>query len=310
MGSISKWAFILISFLAMAAVKAQTNTNTLAYEAYRNKKWSEAEKQFTQYLSANHKDTFSFYYLGMAQVKQAKYKEAVNSFMNIYPLELSVGFINELRFELAKSYAGLNDKERALQFLGLAASNGASFSKRLEDTAFAGIRSDPSFIGLNEKMIKNATPCLYNDKYKKLDFFVGTWDVYIGNNYENKVAVDTVTKFYGGCSVDEKFRWLSGDYRGESISFFDDATQKFKMCWAGKSGDIRNFQEVNSEKNKILFLAVTTGDSKKQMVHRRMAITYDPDKNTVHELIENSYDLGETWEVDFDALFKKAAGAN
>ncbi|MBV9963584.1 MAG: hypothetical protein JO072_15170, partial [Parafilimonas sp.] len=47
----------------------------------------------------------------------------------------------------------------------------------------------------------------------------------------------------------------------------------------------------------------------RNLIHRRMTITYNSVDKTLHEFIENSFDLGKTWQPDFDALFKKA-GSN
>lgn len=298
--------FLFLSILYFSNINAQSDAKTLAYNAYNKKNWTAAETYFQQYLATNAADTFAVYQLAMSQLQQLKYKEALNHFRDLCELELPTGFKNELRFEQAKIYAALNDTIKSLQLLESAALNGASFSGTLKDTAFSSLRNSIRFTAALQKMKENATPCLYDDRYKQLDFFVGTWDVYIGDNYEDKVAVDTVTKFYGGCSVDEKFKWLGSDYVGESISFYDNAAQRFRMCWAGKSGDIRNFEAIYTSKDSIVFFAVTNADSKRELMHRKLTITYNPSTATLHEFIENSYDLGKTWEPDFDALFKKA----
>ena len=303
-----KKAFItLVSMgIFVTSAQAQDSAKTIAYNAYEKKNWQVSETNFRQYIKTNIADTFAIFYLGMAQLQQSKYKEALNNFRSLNDLDLPTGFKNELRFEQAKIYAALNDTLQCFQLLEAAANNGASFQGRLKDTLFSKLRNASHFEAIAEKYKENSMPCLYDDKYKKLDFFIGTWDVYTGDNYAYKVAVDTVTKFYGGCSIDEKFRWLGSDYVGESISFYDNTAQRFRMCWAGKSGDIRNFEETYSSKDSIQLLAVTVSDSKRTLMHRRMTITYDPSNETLHEYIENSYDLGKTWEPDFDALFKKA----
>jgi len=290
----------------ITVVQAQDSAKTLAYNAYDKKNWKVAETNFRQYLNTNTADTFAIYYLAMSQLQQSKYKDALNNFQSLNELDLQTGFKNELRFEQAKSYAAMNDTLKCLQLLAAAATDGANFQGRLKDTLFSRLRNSSQFEAIAEKYKENATPCLYDDRYKKLDFFIGIWDVYVGDNYEDKIAVDTVTKFYGGCSIDEKFKWLGSDYVGESISFYDNTAQRFRMCWAGKSGDIRNFEETYSSKDSIELVAVTVSDSKRTLMHRRMTITYNPSNETLHEHIENSYDLGKTWEPDFDALFKKA----
>ncbi len=298
---------ILISALHIAGINAQDSAKTLAYNAYDKKNWQAAEASFRQYLKANTADTFAVYYLAMSQLQQSKYNEALIHFRDLYELELPANFKNELRFEQAKIYAAMNDTARSLLLLESAVRNGASFANRLKDTAFNKLQHTTRFTSTVEKMKENATPCLYDERYKQLDFFVGIWDVYTGDNYENRVAVDTVTKFYGGCSVDEKFKWLGSDYVGESICFYDNTAQRFRMCWAGKSGDIRNFEAIYTAKDSIIFFAVTNADSKRELVHRKLTITYNPSTATLHEFIENSYDLGKTWQPDFDALFKRAS---
>ena len=297
---------VVTTTVFITAARAQDSAKTLAYNAYDQKNWKVAETNFRQYLNIHTTDTFAIYYLAMAQLQQSKYKDALNNFQSLNELDLQTGFKNELRFEQAKIYAALNDTLKSLQLLAAAAKDGANYQGRLKDTVLSRLRNLSQFEAIVEKYKENATPCLYDDRYKKLDFFIGTWDVYVGDNYADKVAVDTVTKFYGGCSIDEKFKWLGSDYVGESISFYDNTAQRFRMCWAGKSGDIRNFEETYSSKDSIELVAVTVSDSKRTLMHRRMTITYNPLNATLHEYIENSYDLGKTWEPDFDALFKKA----
>jgi tetratricopeptide (TPR) repeat protein len=302
-----KKAILIVAFACCICglkLYAQDNVKTLAFNAYNNKNWVEAEKYFQQIIKNSPTDTFAIYYYAMTQLKLKKYADAQQNFRNIYALNLQPDFKNESGFELAKIYAATNDRDKCIQLLNEIAANGATFAQRLNDTIFSALRTVQNFKNAEEKFKENATPCLYDDRYKKLDFFVGTWDVYIGENYTDKVAVDTVSKFYGGCSVDEKFKWIGSDYIGESISFFDNTSQRFRMCWAGKSGDVRNFEEISSAQDSIVFFAVTTYG--KNLIHRKLAITYNPADETLHEHIENSYDLGKTWQPDFDALFKKA----
>jgi hypothetical protein len=298
--------FLLAAILFTTHTNAQDTAKTAAQNAYDNKNWQLAETYFQQYLSTNPTDTLAVYHLAMAQLKQAKYKEALNNFRDIYELELPGWFIDELRFEQAKIYAAINDTSKCLQFLEMAALNGADFNGRLSDSLFNVVRNASRFSAIIQKCKENETPCLYDDRYKQLDFFIGTWDVYTGDNYSQRVAVDTVTKFDGGCSIDERFRWLGGDYRGESLSFYDNTSQRFRMCWAGKSGDIRNFEAIYTSKDSIVFFAVTNSNSFRELLHRKLTMSYNPADETLHEYIENSYDLGKTWEAEFDALFRKA----
>ncbi len=76
------------------------------------------------------------------------------------------------------------------------------------------------------------------------------------------------------------------------------------MCWTGSNADIRTFHETRSATDTVELLAVTNTNAN-EFVHRRMLVAFDPQKQSIHQLIENSFDLGKTWEVDWDAMFIK-----
>jgi tetratricopeptide (TPR) repeat protein len=298
---------LLLLFLTTAVkVNAQSNQLGPAFQAYQKGNYQESLKLFTAYRQANPDDINGLLGIGSSLMKLGKYKSAISSIDSSFFYTPTRSQVNQANFVLAKCYSALNETDKALYYLSDAATHGNKGYSGLSDTLFKNVRAEKRFKTISEQLKVNSAPGLYDSRYKKMDYFIGIWDVFTGEKYDQKVAVDTVTQTSGGYSTIEKFKWTAGgNYTGFSMTFFDPATQKFRMCWAGSSGDIRNFEEIHSDENTMQLLAITN-TAENELVHRRMTITYDPKAGTIHEYIENSADMGRTWVGNFDAVFKKA----
>jgi tetratricopeptide (TPR) repeat protein len=291
--------------LLVLTIKANAQGDLLqqANKAFQNKNWSEAEKLYKAYRENNRSDNSSLVSIAFCEIRLGNYKTAISYADSVILEPGPKTYAIQAKGILARCYSALHDKEKAFYYIEEFASGGGMAN--VNDTTFAFIRSDPRFKNVSAEIKENGSPCS-DKRFHKLDYLIGTWEVYLGKNFDQKVAVDTIKRGAGGCSVFENFKWTSGgNYNGNSMIFFDPAYQKFRMCWAGSSADIRNFEEVNSNQNTIQFLAITN-TRQKEIVHRRMTITYNPAEDSVHQYIENSFDLGKTWEADFDAMFRKA----
>ena len=58
-------------------------------------------------------------------------------------------------------------------------------------------------------------PCEGDPDYHKLDFWVGTWDV-----YDNHDRTDVVEKIVGGCATVENWREADGTGEGKSSFYY------------------------------------------------------------------------------------------
>jgi tetratricopeptide (TPR) repeat protein len=286
-------------------------------ELLQQKKFAEAEAVFNEDVSKNPDNPRNWFFLATSQISQKKYTEAIENFKkaNQFDIEPKT-FRNGSYFQIAKSYAALNDKANSLKYLNTIADNagGRIFVNRLNnDKDFDLLKNDPALTPIKEKMEKNTSPCLYDQNSKKLDFFIGTWDVFVQNSdkqYVIKVGEDSVVRSEGGCSLLEYFIYFQAkgsglpDFKGKSMSFFDPARQKFIHCWAGSAGDIYNYEAIDEGENTITFLAIANSQAD-GLMHRKFKFTFHSEDGSLHQLIENSYDLGKTWRVDWDAKFIK-----
>lgn len=263
-----------------------------AFEAFSKNDWNQAIALFKQSLRKDPYNFTSYAYLGTSLNNVKQYEEALAFLQKSLAYANHLSAINYARWQLARSYAGLNRREDALVLLKQIAENAANFP--LTDSVFFPYAKDAEFIAVARKMKENFRPCLYDSRYQKFNFFIGVWDVYTGQNYANKVAVDSVTLAPSGCSVHENFIWTAGsDFRGVSMIYFDPGTQRYKMCWTGSNADIRTFEEARIIKDTVELVAVTTTKNN-ELIQRRMLIAIDPSEKKIHQYIENSFDQGRT----------------
>ena len=305
-----KITLLLCSILIASAisVSAQDGDQQKAIALFTDGKWQEAEAALKSALAKGPDGQLTLL-LGVSQANQKKYKEAIETLSPMYQMDIRSDKLNETRFQLAKCYAFSGNSNKAIAYLNEAAKHGARYAFRLNDSAFVNIKSLPEFQSAKKALEGNSSLCNTDKNYTKMDFFVGNWEVYLKDNngeYNQKVALDSNYKVTGGCAILENFKWTGGgNFTGKSFCFFDAASQQFVMNWSGSSADIRIFKEIASGPNWMDLLAVTVSPNIRYLVHRRMKMKYDPEKETLHQLIENSYDLGKSWEVEWDAVFKK-----
>ena len=74
---------------------------------------------------------------------------------------------------------------------------------------------------------KEPTACESDSHYSEFDFWLGNWDVYVG---EQKAGENIVTKEEGGCLVLEKWTDATGG-TGQSYNFYNPKTQEWRQIW-------------------------------------------------------------------------------
>jgi hypothetical protein len=271
------------------------------------KKWSELEQKLLSVpLEKRLENRYYSSALMFAQVNQKKCEAVQNTFKELALYDTRPESLNDGRYLLAKCYLLDNNDGEALKLLRVASRFGGG-GQVLVDNSFSKLADNKDFQAIKSSIQENVRPCENNENYRKLDFFVGNWDIYLGDGYDQKVAVDTIEKVTRGCAILENFYYTAGKstFTGKSFCFYDAPKQKFVMNWAGSSGDIRIFEETASSKNSMELMAITIGNSNRMLVHRKMKIDYNPTDDTIHQFIQNSYDLGKTWVTEWDALYRR-----
>ncbi len=146
--------------------------------------------------------------------------------------------------------------------------------------------------------------CSTDEAFKKLDFWVGDWNVMAG---DTKVGDNKIEKLLNGCLIQENWKGSSGG-EGKSWFFYDAITKQWKQIWI-----TQNSTRPGGLKEKILIKEFEEGGVRFQgkypntdgnTIFDRTTLTPQSD-GSVRQLIEISTDEGKTWKPTFDAEYVK-----
>ena len=145
--------------------------------------------------------------------------------------------------------------------------------------------------------------CGTDSTYAALDFWLGTWSVYVGDTL---VGTNRITKVLRDCAVTEEWRDTGGG-EGRSLFYVDPALHQWKQVWVTDAA-----LQIGGLKEKHL-IARPNGGVRFQGELRRPGgglildrTTLTPAGAEVRQLIEISTDGGTTWRATFDARYRKA----
>jgi hypothetical protein len=141
-----------------------------------------------------------------------------------------------------------------------------------------------------------------NSDYRKLDFWVGTWDVY--DNHDGTLnGTDVVEKIVGGCAIVENWKEADGSGEGKSLFYYQPARKQWKQVWVTDAGPIKEKQLIEETKDgSVRFQGnILHRDGKSHL--DRTTLTPLPG-GRVHQVIEISRNAGKSWETVFNAEYR------
>ncbi len=142
-----------------------------------------------------------------------------------------------------------------------------------------------------------APPCAAPE-YRQFDFWIGDWEVYVGENFAGTNRVDRILD---GCVLMENWVGSKGG-KGHSFNVYDSQTGKWEQTWVDNGGGVVHFYGNYAEGK--MALAGTTYGAKGEPQPTKLTFWNNAD-GTVRQLWESSADAGKTWTVLFDGLYKK-----
>lgn len=148
-------------------------------------------------------------------------------------------------------------------------------------------------------------PCENNLAWQRLDFWVGDWDVYVG---ETKVGANRIEKILHGCALLEHWRDARGR-QGKSLFYFNPVTGDWKQVWVTESGSVKEKTLLADYDGPGVRFQGRLPQPDGSAILDRTTLT-PLDAGAVRQLIEQSRDDGETWTVGFDATYRPAAPAS
>jgi hypothetical protein len=146
--------------------------------------------------------------------------------------------------------------------------------------------------------------CSEVEAYQELDFWVGEWDVFSG---DQKVGTNVIAKILDGCAVSESWTDSQGN-EGKSLFYFNPREATWKQVWVTERatalwGTKEKTLVERFDGGAVRFQGelLTTDGSR---ILDRTTLTPLED-GSVRQLIEWSKDGGETWSAGFDAVYRR-----
>ena len=244
-------------------------------------------------LSQNDSDASAHYYKGASLVNLKDFRQAQEHLKKGQQL----GFSNQLAIDayLLRAAAGLQHTSTVLKKIDSLAAAGFAAMAVFQRPEFEYLKGDAKFDKAKEKVDRNANPCVYNSAHKKLDFWLGEWDVYTGGT---KTADSYITKSKGGCTLHEDYRTASGFY-GSSYNYLDPQDSLYKQIWIDKFNNITRFHEVDAAPGRLVMQAVGANGNLVRMTYQ-----LDEKEETVTQTMEGSADEGKNWNVTFVGVYQ------
>lgn len=152
---------------------------------------------------------------------------------------------------------------------------------------------------------QDAPTCAEVAGFQALDFWVGEWEVFVG---ETKVGTNRIEKVLDGCAVTESWIDVNGG-EGRSLFYYQPVIDRWKQVWvtgaATRPGGVKEKTLIERSTGRLRFQGtIPTGDGE---YLDRTTLTRQPD-GTVRQHIEVQPPGGE-WRTTFDAIYRPAAGA-
>ena len=147
--------------------------------------------------------------------------------------------------------------------------------------------------------------CADDPVYHTLDFWVGDWDVFVGDTL---VGTNRIEKVLSGCALIEHWRGSGGD-EGKSLFYHQPATQRWKQVWVTARpmapGGVKEKELIEIMGDGGLRFQGTIPLPGGGSYGDRTTLTPLPD-GRVRQVIEIGRD-GQSWQVTFDAVYVRRA---
>lgn len=259
--------------------------------------YAAAAKSYAALVEANSTATPLRIRLAAALHNQGRYAEALAA---LDPVTKAGPNANALAWA-ARAQARLGKADEALASLEQAAKYGFIDLALLDsEPDLQPLRSQARFRELREAVEANAHPCAHDPEARRLDFWVGDWRVTMGGVL---AGTSHVEKLLNECVVYENWTGSNG-YVGKSFNVYDRKGQRWQQTWVDGLGRITEYHGEWKDGALRYLVQGIVPPGRKQPVDQRM--TFFPlDDGRVRQLIEQSADGGQTWNVSFDGYYAK-----
>ena len=287
-------AILLCALPALTTAQTATPAMQRADELYKAKKWTEATQAYEDILKSEPENDTVWYQLALAHYSLGQFAPAADAFLKNIQLTKNPTAM----FNLACVYARMNEKDKAIAWLGKAFSPETKiinlYLLDLNDPDLASLHDDPRYKEIWLSVDKKKNPCMYSAEARQFDFFVGEWDAF--NPQGRKDGTSVIQRIASGCGILENWKGTIGG-EGKSINFYDPQAGKWFEYWVGANGAPLRYSGIYQD-GALRFDGEPSTQNGKKIITR--LTFFNIEANTVRQLAEQSADGGKTWTVNYD----------
>jgi len=197
---------------------------------------------------------------------------------------------------LARTYARLGEKEKALENLKLAIDRGYGATEQLQaENDFLPLREDAKWSELLAAARKNQYPCRNAPEYRQFDFWLGEWDVEVSGQ---RIARSSIQLILDECVVFENYQ-QGGGYSGKSLNAWNALAKRWEQYYTDTGGGARFWVGAIQDAKMVMTTEFERNGAK--VVNRMTYSKEGPDR--VRQFIETSLDGGKTWAAGYDGMY-------
>jgi tetratricopeptide (TPR) repeat protein len=297
-------AILLSASPLLASAQSTDLARQKADELFKAKKWPEAAQAYEAIIKAEPDNATAWYQLASARYSLEQFPLAAEAFQKNISLTKSPSAM----FNLACVYARMNEKDKAIEWLGKTFSPETKtfyfYLLDLNDPDLASLHDDPRYKELWLSVDKKKNPCMYSAEARQFDFFVGEWDAF--NPQGRKDGTSVIQRIANGCGILENWKSAIGG-EGKSINFYDPQAGKWFEYWIGANGLPLRYSGIYKD-GAIRYEGEPFTQNGKNIITR--LTFFNVDANTVRQLAERSDDDGKSWTVNYDYKYVRRSPAN
>ena len=291
-----RYILFLFLFWTTSQLSAQTSLQAL----YSQGKYEACMALGMEQLTNNPRDSMALFFQGLCYIKRADYETA---YLHLKSAE-QTGFpqTNACLAQQALCLAQTGQTNEALNIVGKLVGEGFSNYQLISQEEFAPLRDMPRFQAYQDSIHQRSFPCLYDANYTHFDFWVGEWEVFVG---ETKAGENVITKQDGGCALLEQYT-TARDYVGQSYNYYDPVDSLWKQIWIDHTRGIMNYVESERKPGYLQFIST---DKSYPAGYANLRMTFSKNEDgSVRQHIE-SQDAEGNWQTSFDGRYVRKASS-
>ena len=273
-----------------------------ANTAWMAKDWERSAKLYEELSKQKDAPPRVWLRLGGSLRALGKYDQALTAFEKA----TGSGAAMFAEYGKAATYVGMKDKEKAFAALDAAVKAGyGDFATLSADPNLATLHGDPRFEKAVAQAKHNAQPCVDTKENRRLDFWLGEWDV---STTQGGVPAGTskIELILENCVVQENWKSANSPYSGKSYNIYDAALKRWEQYWVDNVGGNIFFHGELAKDGVMDYWTDDIPQSGGPALRRHLQfIPMGPDK--VRQFSRGSTDGGKTWNVEYDFTYVRKA---